>query len=205
MPKILVTGFGAFGGVTDNPSAIITQALIKDPLPNTRVVGGVLPVEFAAAGERLQELLARHEPDLAVCLGVAPSRNVISLERIAVNLVDARIPDNGGQQPVDECIARDAPTAYFSTLPIKAMKQAMEREKAPVEISNSAGTFVCNMVFFTLMHALRERPQTRGGFMHVPPVRPGLSASALIHALRSGLAAALAHPQDVRVSAGRED
>jgi len=132
---------------------------------------------------------------------------------VAINLIDARIPDNAGRQPIDKPVVKDAPAAYFSTLPLKAMLQALRGAKLPVEVSNSAGTFVCNAVFFGLMHALASRSGTRGGFVHVPflpaqagrhPGAPTLAETEAARALQLMLDTALRTRRDKRVGAGAE-
>lgn len=203
--KVLLTGFGPFGEVTTNPSAEVVQSLAGGMIADHPVVGEVLPVEFDAAGAQLQTLLRQHHPVLVVCLGVAASRHKISLERVAINLLDARIPDNAGRQPVDIPVVADGPSAYFTSLPIKAMREAMARTDAPIEVSNSAGTYVCNHIFYTLMHAIRERSDCRGGFVHLPPDGPGHDLVTMTAAIRQGIEAALASPEDLKISGGTED
>jgi len=134
-----------------------------------RVVGAVLPCVFGRAGKELQRLLRQHRPAVVVCLGLAESRAEITPERVAINVDDARIPDNAGRTPVDRPVIGGAPAAYWSTLPVKAMVAALRARGLPASVSNSAGTFVCNHVFFRLMHALRRRRGVSGGFVHVPP------------------------------------
>lgn len=167
VPKVLLTGFEPFGGEQDNPSLEIARALHGTRIAGHRIVGAVLPTAFATSLSALDALLARHRPALVVALGQAGGSAGISLERIAVNLIDARIADNAGAQPVDVPVIRDAPAAYFSTLPLKAMLQRLHAAGLPAALSQSAGTFVCNQVFFALSHRLQET-RTRGGFIHVP-------------------------------------
>jgi pyroglutamyl-peptidase len=166
----------------------------------------MLPTEFGTSIEHLQQALARHRPSLVLALGVAPSRGAISVERVAINVDDARIADNAGRQPVDTPVVPGAPAAYFSTLPVKAMVDALQRAGWPAEVSHSAGTFVCNHVFFGLMHALRRRRTVRAGFVHLPPldatagparVRPPLGA-----AVRLALATAIATTADLQGAVG---
>jgi pyroglutamyl-peptidase len=112
--------------------------------------------------------LRAHRPVLVICVGQAGGRAAVTPERVAINVDDARIPDNAGAQPVDRPVVRGGPAAYFSTLPIKAMVEAIRAAGLPAEVSQTAGTFVCNHVFYGLMHALRRREGVRGGFIHVP-------------------------------------
>lgn len=174
----LVTGFTPFADDTINPSAEIARKLDGEILDGMRVVGAVLPTEFARAPSALEALIEQHRPALVVALGLAGGRREISLERVAINLIDARITDNAGAQPIDEAVIADAPTAYFSSLPLKALLLHLRGLDIPVAISHSAGTFVCNQVFFGLAHLLATRyPAVIGGFVHVPY----LPQQALLH------------------------
>lgn len=169
VPKlVLLTGFEPFGGETLNPSELAVRALDGQILAGRRVVGAVLPCVFGAAGTRLLELIKTHRPELVVCVGQAGGRAEISLERVAINVDDATQPDNAGACPSDRPIVPDGPTAYWTTLPIKALVTALHAVGLPAKVSQTAGTFVCNHLFYCLMHALRNRPEVRGGFVHVP-------------------------------------
>jgi pyroglutamyl-peptidase len=212
-PVALVTGFDPFGGEAVNPSQQIVQALDGEVIAGHRVVGATLPTEFAAAPPALEKLLARHRPALVLALGQAGGREGISLERVAINLIDARIPDNAGSQPVDARIADNAANAYFSTLPIKAMLQRLRDAGIPASLSQTAGTFVCNQVFYALMHALRRR-RARGGFLHVPYLpeqaarhagTPSLPPQTMIEAVRLCLDVALTTAADAHYAAGSLD
>lgn len=170
-PRVLLTGFDAFGGATLNPSWLAVQALHGRQVRGHALVAAQLPTVFGEALRVLHGLLAAHRPALVVCVGQAGGRAAISLERVAINLDDAPIADNAGAQPVDKPVAPGGPAAYFSSLPIKAAVAALQREGLPAEVSQTAGTFVCNHVFYGLMHALATQPglqHTRGGFVHLP-------------------------------------
>jgi len=211
-PVALVTGFAPFGGETVNPSQLIAQELHGRTIAGHRIVGATLPTEFATSLATLAELLKRHRPALVLALGQAGGRAEISLERIAVNLIDARIPDNAGAQPVDIAVVENAPNAYFSTLPVKAMLAGLRHAGIPAALSHSAGTFVCNQVFFGLADMLRtRRGRVRGGFIHVPYLpeqalhhagAPSLSLAVMIEAVRLGLQIALTTPADAHYAAG---
>ena len=216
-PKILVTGFDPFGGDPINPSSMVAARLHGRQIAGHRVVAAQLPTVFAASARRLHELLRVHRPVLVVCLGLAGGRTGISLERVAINVNDARIADNSGAQPVDTPVAARGPAAYFSTLPIKTMLQAMRDAGLPAEVSNSAGTFVCNHVFYALMHHLattRAPGAARGGFIHLPwlpgPARSRSAKSAvmeldaMVEAIVVGLRAAIrtAPGSDIALAAG---
>ena len=215
-PKILVTGFDAFGGATLNPSWMLAQALHRRQIARHRIVAAQLPTVFDQSAQRLAALLREHRPALVLCLGLAAGRSAISLERVAINVNDARIPDNRGAQPVDDPVVAGGPSAYFSSLPVKAMLQAMRDAGIAAELSNSAGTFVCNHVFYALMHALATRRnlgKTRGGFIHLPCLPQQMAAAGTAHSmalaemvrgLEVGIRAAVAHTaqQDLALAAG---
>lgn len=210
---VLVTGFEPFGGDAVNPSQEIARALDGRVIGGRRVVGAVLPCVFGASRRELLRLLRRYRPEVTVCVGLAAGRVGITPERVAINVDDARIPDNAGQQPVDRPVVRGAPAAYWSTLPLKAIVRALRTRGWPAEVSQSAGTFVCNHVFFSLMHALRRR-RARGGFVHVPRAREtgsaaggmesALAVSELVAALEVAVAVTLRRRRDLRAPGGAE-
>ncbi|MEU9833455.1 pyroglutamyl-peptidase I [Streptosporangium sp. NPDC048047] len=159
---VLLTGFEPFDGDTVNPSWEAVRLV-----PGVRAVQ--VPCVFGAAVDRLREAVAEHDPRVVVCVGQAGGRADVTVERVAVNLDDARIPDNAGRQPIDEPVVRGGPAAYFATLPVKACVAAARAVGVPASVSQSAGTFVCNHLFYGLMHLIAtERPDIRGGFVHVP-------------------------------------
>jgi len=198
---ILLTGFEPFGGETINPSWELARALDGETIAGHKIVAIQLPCVFGASVKTVQDAIATLDPVLVLAIGQAGDRSHMSLERVAINIDDARIPDNAGAQPVDTAIVPGAPSAYFSSLPIKPMLDALRLAGIPAEISQSAGTYVCNHVFYGLMHALDERTGTRGGFLHIPylpeqAVRhagaPSLSLPVAIEGVRVALRAALA-------------
>ena len=173
--KALVTGFEPFGGDPINP-ALDALRRLPPRIGPLDIATRILPTVFGQALAALDDALATAEPDLVLCLGLAGGRAALSLERVAINIDDARIPDNAGQQPVDRPVVPGAPAAYFATLPIKAAVAALRTAGLPAAVSNTAGTFVCNHVFYGLLHrAATERPGLRGGFLHVPYL-PGQAA-----------------------------
>ncbi len=208
---VLVTGFEPFGGETANPSAAIARVLDGRMIGGRRVIGAVLPCVFGRSRDELGRLLRQHRPVVTLCLGLAAGRAAITPERVAINVDDARIPDNAGRQPIDQPVVRGAPAAYWSTLPIKAIVRALRVRGWPAEVSQTAGTFVCNHVFFGLMHALR-RSGRRGGFVHLPWARelapsgagPALPLADLIAAVEVALAVTLSGRRDRRDSGGAE-
>ena len=206
---VLLTGFDPFGGDAVNPSWLIASALHRRQIGGHRVLAAQLPTQFSASVPRLKALLKAHRPALVICLGLASGRAALSLERIAINVDDARIADNAGAQPVDTPVVPGGPAAYFTSLPIKAMRQAIQAAGVPAEVSQTAGTFVCNHIFYALMHALattRGLARTRGGFVHVPMLpeqgTPSLPLQAMVDGLRVGIRTALATAQDVQAGGG---
>jgi len=216
---ILLTGFEPFDGAVVNPSWLLAQALHGRQIAGHRVVAAQLPTAFGASAVLLARLLRAQRPALVLCLGLAGGRQALSLERIAINVDDARIPDNRGAQPVDSAVVPTGPAAYFSRLPIKAMLLAIRETGVPAEVSNSAGTFVCNHVFYALLHLLatgRGLRRVRGGFMHLPWLpeqalthhsAPGMALPDMVLGLRAALRAALLHTggTDIRLAAGAND
>ncbi len=165
--KILLTGFEPFDNETINPSGEAVRR-VKAP-EGTELIRHCLPVSFRAAPVQLEDLIRQDRPDAVLCVGQAGGRSGISLERIAVNLMDGRIPDNDGFQPADEPLVPGGETAYFSTLPLRKLEAALREAGLPVQISNTAGLFVCNAVFYTAAClAAREFPGMKAGFLHVP-------------------------------------
>lgn len=206
-PKILLTGFAPFDGDAVNPSGQAVRRLRGRQVAGHRIAVRELPTEFGTALRLLRAAIRELRPRLVVCTGLAAGRRCISLERIAINVDDARIPDNAGARPIDAPVVRGGPAAYFSTLPVKAMLAALRDAGIPAEVSQTAGTFVCNHVFYGLMHALRHRPAVRAGFIHVPyPAADGagLDLARIAQALRLAVRTALDTPHDLRVAAGAE-
>jgi pyroglutamyl-peptidase len=168
---LLLTGFEPFGDDPSaqhlNPSQQLATALHGQQIGAWRIAGEVLPCVFGQAPRMLKKLIAEYQPEAVVCLGQAGGRAGISIERIAVNWDEAALPDNAGVIRTGQPILKTAPAAYFSTLPIHAMRDAVLAQGIPAEISSSAGHFVCNHVFFSLLHTLRAK-KIPAGFVHVP-------------------------------------
>ena len=162
MSTILVTGFEPFATSSLNPSGEIVKALKGDDL-----VTAILPVVFGQASSKLKELIDLHKPTAVLCLGQAEGRSMMMHERIAINLDDARIADNTGNQPKEQRIIADGADGYFSTLPIEQMVASMKAAGIPASISLSAGTFVCNHIFYVMQDYLKDS-SIKSGFMHVP-------------------------------------
>ena len=213
-PTLLVTGFEPFAGDDINPSGELARALHGRPVGAARVAGVVLPCVFDTAVPALMAALAQHQPRWVLALGLAGSRSAVSVERVAVNLVDARIPDNAGAQPVDEPVVAGGPAAFFTGLPAKAIVAALRQAGWPAELSHSAGSFVCNQVFYGLMHALAGQPGVVGGFIHLPPLPEQAARHALsrpmalpdqVAALRQVIGLVVAGMPEVHSVGGRVD
>ncbi len=201
-PRILLTGFEPFDGEAVNPSWEVARALDGAPIGGATVVARQLPCRFGAAREAIVALLDEWRPSCALALGQASGRADFSIERLAINVDDARIADNAGAQPIDEPVVPGGPVAYFATLPIKAMVSGLRAAGLPASVSHSAGTFVCNHVFYALMHGLRQRPTVRAGFMHLPllpaqaarhPGQPCMPLTMMVEGVRQALRVAVAH------------
>jgi pyroglutamyl-peptidase len=225
---VLLTGFAPFDKEPINSSWEVARALnlsaIQVPraksagsgnAPQAKVMARQLPCEFDRALEVLAGLIKRLKPDLIVGLGQANTRHDFSVERVAININDARIKDNAGAKPIDTSVVRGAPVAYFSGLPIKAIVQAVRQAGIPSSVSQSAGTFVCNHSFYGLMHLLAtEYPDKRGGFIHLPllpeqaariPGSSSLGLDTMVQATSIAIATALSVKRDRRLGYGSID
>ncbi|GAA1251276.1 MULTISPECIES: pyroglutamyl-peptidase I [Streptomyces] len=211
MTRVLITGFEPFGGESVNPSWQAASLVAAEPPAGLTVTAVQLPCAFGESVAALRRAVRESGPDLVVCVGQAGGRAGVTVERVAVNVDDARIPDNAGAAPVDEPVVPGGPTAYLSTLPIKACVAAMREAGVPAAVSNTAGTFVCNHVAYGLAHLIAtELPGVRGGFVHVPwapeqvpdGTAAALPAATVAHGLRALLLAAAATTQDLRVTEG---
>lgn len=212
-PAVLLTGFAPFGGETVNPSWQAVAVMDGARIAGHRIVARQLPVEFGTSLALLRDAIRETTPALVLCVGQAGGRAQLSIERIAINVDDARIADNTGNLPIDAPVVPGGPAAYFATLPIKAILAEVRAAGIPVEISQTAGTYVCNHVFYGLMHALRDAPGVRGGFIHMPyapeqaachPGAPSLPVETATSALRIALEVALTTTLDRRIAAGAE-
>lgn len=212
LPNVLVTGFEPFGGERVNPSAEIVRALDGEILNGHRVATAILPVAFASTLPMLEALLETHRPVLVLATGQAGGRSELSIERVAANLIDARIPDADGVQPIDEPVIADGPAAYFSTLPVKAMLARLRVLGIPAALSQSAGAYVCNQAFYALAHLVATRHRgTRAGFVHVPWLpeqavrhhgQPSMALGTMVAGVRAAIECAVATRRDLRVAGG---
>ena len=195
--KVLTTGFDPFGGAAINP-AYEAVKLLPDTIED---------------GEVLAKAIEEQQPDIVICVGQAGGRSDISIEKVAINLMEARIPDNEKQQPLNQAIHDDGETAYFATIPVKAMVSKVKEAGVPSSVSYTAGTFVCNDIMYRLLYlADKENKAIKGGFIHVPylpeqvvdlPVgTPSLPVETIAKGLAAAVAAAITTDEDHNVSMG---
>lgn len=167
MKTLLITGFEPFGGDNKNPALEAVKRLEGLELEGARVVTCSVPVVLQTSIDVVISAIKMHKPDYVMTVGQAGGRSAITPERIAINIDDYRIPDNDDNQPIDQKVVEDGPDAYLSTLPIKAMVKAMQDKGIPAQLSNTAGTFVCNHLFYGIQHYLRDS-NINHGFVHIP-------------------------------------
>ncbi|MEI7613095.1 MAG: pyroglutamyl-peptidase I [Betaproteobacteria bacterium] len=212
MRNLLVAGFGPFGDDTINPALEAIKQLEGRVVGNCLIVTRELPVTRFLAIDAIVSHILDTDPVLVMMVGQAGGRMEITPERIAVNVDDFRIPDNGGLQPVDQPVVSGAPAAYWSTLPVKAMVLAMREAGIPASVSNTAGTFVCNHSFYGLMHYLAQSGnKIRGGFIHIPYLpeqaarigaQPSMAVEKIVLGLEVALKAAVSLNEDIKMSDG---
>lgn len=212
--KIVITGFDPFGGEKINPAWEAVKSL-PDKIEDIEVVKVQVPTVFKKSAKKLFEAIDREKPDAVVCVGQAGGRFDITVERVGINIEDGRIPDNEGYQPIDTAIFEDGENAYFATLPIKAMVDEMKKGNIPASVSNSAGTYVCNHLMYSLLYYLdkKELKNVRGGFIHVPFIpeqvvdkknMPSMELSRIMRGLEIALKAIAEHRVDKVITGGKE-
>lgn len=201
--KILLTGFDPFGGDKINPSFEAVKKL-PDKLGEHVILKAEIPTVFNEARHVLYRMIEEVNPDIVLCIGQAGGSDSIRVERIAVNIDDARIPDNKGQQPIDKPIILNGKNAYFSNLPIKAIVHNLNKHGIKATISNSAGTFVCNHLMYSLLYLIHESyPHIKGGFIHVPYMegqgkdKPHMSLETITQALTIAIITILHQKEDI--------
>ncbi|KAA8816184.1 pyroglutamyl-peptidase I [Bifidobacterium vespertilionis] len=168
MTTVLITGFDPFGGEKVNP-AFESVKLLPDTIAGADIVKLEVPTVYTRSATVLEEAMDRVKPDIVICVGQAGGRSTLTVERVAINLAEARIPDNDGEQPLDQPLREDGDTAYFSSVPVKAMVQNIRDHGLPAFVSYTAGTFVCNSIMYNLLYLIdRKFPGVKGGFIHVP-------------------------------------
>ena len=213
MKKLLLTAFTPFDGERINP-ALEAVKLVKDKIGNLLIVKLEVPTVFGKSIDTVREAIEREKPDFVLSIGQAGGRAEITPERVAINLNDARIPDNEGNQPIDEPIFPDGENAYFSTLPVKAMVEAIRKEGLPSSLSNSAGTYVCNHLMYGVLYYLDKRPGIKAGFIHVPYIpeqtknkkeMPALELSKIVRGLEAAITAIAINGTDKKLAYGQND
>ena len=210
--RVLVTGFEPFGGELINPAYEAVKNL-ADEIGGAEIIKKEIPTVFQKSISVLDKLIEENEPDITLCIGQAGGRFEISVERVAINVDDARIPDNEGNQPIDLPIFQDGKNAYFTNIPIKAVVKEINQHKIPASISNTAGTFVCNHIMYGLLYLIEKKyHRMKGGFIHVPFIpeqviekknTPSLSLKNIINGLTYGIKAVLENKEDIRVTGGK--
>lgn len=209
--KVLITGFDPFGGEKINPALEAVKKL-PDTIAGAEIIKLEIPTVFRKSLEKIEENIIKHNPDIVISIGQAGGRAEITPERVAINIDDARIPDNEAKQPIDIPIFEDGENAYFSNLPIKAMVKETKEGGIPASISNTAGTFVCNHVMYGILYmAAKKYPNIRGGFIHVPyipsqvldkPNTPSMSLEDIAKGLELCVKAAVTNTEDVKSVGG---
>lgn len=208
--KLLLTAFDPFGGETINP-ALEAVKLIPDRIDDITIIKAEIPTVFDKSIRILTDAIRIHQPDAVLCIGQAGGRTAITPERVAINIDDAGIPDNEGNQPIDRTIRTDGAPAYFATLPIKAMAAGIREAGIPSKISNSAGTFVCNHLMYGLLYTLdKHYPDVKGGFIHVPYIPsqvkdhpfPSMELSEIVRGLECAIRAIAANTSDIHTAEG---
>lgn len=213
MKKVLISGFEPFGGASVNPALEAVQQLAGRNLAGGVIVTCTVPVVRFKAIEAVVAAIEAERPDYVITVGQAAGRTGITPERVAINVDDFRIPDNEGIQVVDEPIVAGAPDAYFTTLPIKAMVRAMQDQGIPAQVSNTAGTFVCNHLFYGIQNYIQQLPAPRRighGFVHIPllpeqttdSTQPSMSLPLIVAGLAICAQSAIDHPVDISVGGG---
>ena len=210
--KVLVTGFDPFGGEKLNPALEAIKSLPSE-IQGAEVRWLEVPTVFYKSAKILEEEIRIYQPDIVLCIGQAGGRKGLTPERVAINQDDARIQDNEGNQPIDRPIQLDGAPAYFSSLPIKAMVQAIKEEGLPASVSNTAGTFVCNHLMYQVLYLVeKEFPTIKAGFMHIPymmeqvvnrPTTPAMSLVDIRRGIEAAIGAIIEHgDQDLKLVGG---
>lgn len=211
--KLLLTGFDPFGGEPINPAWEAVK-LVSDKIGDVEVVKLQVPTVFYKSIDAVAKAIEEEKPDVVLCIGQAGGRYDLTPERVAININDARIPDNEGNQPLDGPVFEDGAPAYFTTLPIKAMVAAIREAGVPASISNTAGTYVCNHLMYGVLYTLaKQYPEVRGGFMHVPFITsqvvnrataaPCLSLEAIAKGIEASIQAISDNKEDLKTAEGK--
>ncbi|WP_293723807.1 pyroglutamyl-peptidase I [uncultured Cetobacterium sp.] len=211
--KVLITGFDPFGGESINPAWEAVNAM-QDVIDGIEIVKLQIPTVFRKSAEKLFTGIEEHKPDVVMCIGQAGGRYDMSVERVAINMDDGRIPDNEGYQPIDTPVYEDGENAYFATLPIKGIVEEIKAANIPASVSNTAGTYVCNHIMYSLLYYIsKNNLNIKGGFIHVPYITqqvvdkknmPYMEVGTITKALESAVKALKKYEVDVKVSGGKE-
>lgn len=196
--KILVTGFDPFGSDKINP-AIEAVKKLPDTIKGAKIIKLEIPTVFNKSAQVVHQAIVKEQPDYVLNVGQAGGRSALTPERVAININDGRIPDNDGYQPLDEPIQPDGNTAYFTQLPIKAMAKAIRAAGLPAIVSNTAGTYVCNHIFYQVQYMrTKEFPKLKAGFIHIPflpeqvitrPNQPSMALADIVKGLTAAIGA----------------
>ena len=214
--KILVTGFDPFGGEKINP-ALETIKRLPDTILGAQIIKLEIPTVVGKSLAKIKEAVEKENPDVVLSIGQAGGRSEITVERIGINIDDCRIPDNEGNQPIDEPVIKGGPAAYFVTVPIKAIVENIKANKIPASISNTAGTFICNHVCYGVAHLAAARTAAgkpmKSGFIHIPflpeqvigkpALTPSMSLETIVSGITHALEAIVEHSFDIKVSGGK--
>ncbi|MDD6497769.1 MAG: pyroglutamyl-peptidase I [Solobacterium sp.] len=209
--KLLLTAFDPFGGEKINP-ALEAVKLVKDKIGDVEVVKQEVPTVFVKSVNTVKEAIEREKPDVVLCIGQAGGRFDLTPEKVAINFDDARIQDNEGNQPVNQPIFEDGDTAYFTSLPVKAMVEEIKKAGVPASVSYTAGTFVCNHLMYGVLYTINKSyPNIKGGFMHVPFITeqvmnkknmPSLTLDQIVTGIEAAIKAIAENSQDINTIAG---
>lgn len=210
--KILVTGFDPFGGEKINP-AIESVKRLPNTIAGAEIIKLEIPTVCHKSLNKIAEKAAECQPDVILSIGQAGGRPDITVERVGINCDDCRIPDNEGNQPIDEKVYADGPDAYFATLPIKAMVENIQKAGIPASVSNTAGTFICNHVMYGVRYLCEHHyPKTRSGFIHIPFMTsqgvdkrntPTMSLDDIVRGITAAIEAIVLYREDIKVSGGK--
>ena len=214
--KILVTGFDPFGGEKINP-ALETIKRLPDTILGAQIIKLEIPTVVGKSLAKIKEAVEKENPDAVLSIGQAGGRSEITVERIGINIDDCRIPDNEGNQPIDEPVIKGGPAAYFVTVPIKAIVENIQAHNIPASISNTAGTFICNHVCYGVAHLAAQRTAAgkpmKSGFIHIPflpeqvigkpALTPSMSLETIVSGITHALEAIVEHGSDIKVSGGK--
>ena len=214
--KILVTGFDPFGGEKINP-ALETIKRLPDTILGAQIIKLEIPTVVGKSLAKITEAVEKENPDVVLSIGQAGGRSEITVERVGINIDDCRIPDNEGNQPIDEPVVKGGPAAYFVTVPIKAIVENIKAHNIPASISNTAGTFICNHVCYGVAHLAAQRTAAgkpmKSGFIHIPflpeqvigkpALTPSMSLETIVSGITHALEAIVEHSFDIKVSGGK--